>query len=783
MKKKILVLFFSLIASLIYPADFYVSQNGSDQNKGSLESPFATIQKAQFAARVESGPVTIFLRKGRYYINNTIVFDSLDSRLENAPLLLTAFQNENVIMSGGQRLAPIWTQFKGNIYRAYIKDGLKFDQLFVNGKKMLLARYPNYNPHVRHFNGWAEDAIAPERVKTWAQPQGAFLHAMHQAMWGDMHFKITGVKKNGQVVLEGGFQNNRPTEPHEKYRMVENVYEELDAPDEWYYDTNTGFLYFYPPSNIDIFSAFYETTRLKHLVEFRGTLKNPVKNISIKNISFQHSKQTFMEKYEPLLRSDWQIYRGGALYFEGSENCSVENCTLENLGGNGIVVSNYNRHLNFSSNKLTNIGASAIMFVGGPDAVRSPSFQYSEYVNFENMDMLPGPKTENYPADCLVYDNLIFNIGTVEKQVAGVQISMARKITVRHNSIYNVPRAGINISEGTWGGHLIEFNDVFKTVLETGDHGSFNSWGRDRFWHPDRKVLDELVKKHPELIMLDPIETTIVRNNRFRCDYGWDIDLDDGSSNYYITNNLCLNGGIKLREGFNRVVQNNIMVNNTFHPHVWFENSHDVFHRNIVGTWYKSIRLLGWGDEIDFNVFPEKSMLEKSRELDLDKNGVIGGINFINPEIGDYRIARGDKAFLSGFENFAMNKFGVMSPHLKAQAQTPEFPIPVKSTALKEKKTLMDWRKSKVKNITGLGEQSAAGLVDAKGVLILEINKQSPLTKDGILKDDIILQYETEKIENIGDLILAEKSFKWMGTVTLTIYRNQQKMKIKINNK
>ena len=78
------------------------------------------------------------------------------------------------------------------------------------------------------------------------------------------------------------------------------------------------------------------------------------------------------------------------------------------------------------------------------------------------------------------------------------------------------------------------------------------------------------------------MHTTIIRNNRFRCDHGWDIDLDDGSSNYKIYNNLCLNRGIKLRKGYYRTVRNNIMVNNTFHPHVWFTNSSDVFTNNIV---------------------------------------------------------------------------------------------------------------------------------------------------------------------------------------------------------
>lgn len=67
---------------------------------------------------------------------------------------------------------------------------------------------------------------------------------------------------------------------------------------------------------------------------------------------------------------------------------------------------------------------------------------------------------------------------------------MAARITVDHNSIYRVPRAGINIGDGTWGGHRITHNDVFDTVLQTGDHGAFNSWGRDRYWHPDRAEMD-----------------------------------------------------------------------------------------------------------------------------------------------------------------------------------------------------------------------------------------------------------------------------------------------------
>lgn len=123
---------------------------------------------------------------------------------------------------------------------------------------------------------------------------------------------------------------------------------------------------------------------------------------------------------------------------------------------------------------------------------------------------------------------------------------------------------------------------------------SLTHGGVDRFWHPDRRMMDTLVENHPALILADATATTVIRNNRFRCDRGWDIDLDDGSSNYHIYNNLCLNGGIKLREGFYRVVENNILINNTFHPHVWFRNNGDVFARNIVMTPYLPVNIPEW---------------------------------------------------------------------------------------------------------------------------------------------------------------------------------------------
>ena len=74
------------------------------------------------------------------------------------------------------------------------------------------------------------------------------------------------------------------------------------------------------------------------------------------------------------------------------------------------------------------------------------------------------------------------NFGLFEKQVAGVEICATMCDTIRHNTIYHCPRAGINANDGAWGGHIIEFNKVYDVVRETSDHGPFNSWGRNRNW-------------------------------------------------------------------------------------------------------------------------------------------------------------------------------------------------------------------------------------------------------------------------------------------------------------
>lgn len=762
----------------------FVSPDGNSKNSGTEELPLNNLEEALHKAREVKGSdngicIEIKLLPGEYHLEKPIhITSDLNS------LSIVGSGTGNTYLKGSKVLNLKWYKYKNNIWVADVDEKIEFDQLFINGRQQILARYPDYDENGGHWQGHVADVISPGRINTWKNPVGAIVHIMHKAEWGDFHYVIDGIDENGEAILKGGHQNNRPENGlHKEYRMVENVFEELDSPGEYFYNLNKQKLYYQPQEGIDLSIAKIEVSVLKHLIELHGTIDNPVQNIKISEINFSHTKRTMMENYEKLLRSDWAMYRGGAVLIEGAKNCEINDCEFVNLGGNAIFVNKYNRNIQITGNYIHEIGATSISFVGDTSSVRSPSFYYYEFVPLEEMDTIIGPKNDLYPAECIVSNNLIHRTGRIEKQTTGVQISMAMDITVSHNSIYDMPRAGINISEGTWGGHIIEFNDIFNTVLETGDHGSFNSWGRDRFWHPNRKILDSLTTAIPDMPKWDAIHTTIIRNNRLRCDHGWDIDLDDGSSNYHIYNNLCLNGGIKLREGFFRTVENNIMINNGFHPHVWFKNSGDVFRKNILMTNHKDIHLRGWGKKVDFNLFPTEDDLNKAHENNTDANSIYGNPLFKNPEQGDFSVEENSPALKLGFENFSMEGFGVRKPELKALAKQPDIPDLHISEFQKEKIKTRNWLGAKIKNVETLGERSVAGLEKEEGILIFQVEKGSLADLSGLQKGDVIVKCEDKIVKSMDDLLSTHQGSNWLGHLNLIVFRNQKENRIRINTK
>jgi len=768
-------------AQSVVTKKIYIAKSGKDSNPGTVDKPYASPSAAiESVGKLKKtgykGAVEILIRKGKYNINKPLLVGAELSGTAAAPFTIKAFDGEPVTWSGAVPLKLSWTKGANGIWQTQVPKGMNFQSLFADEKHLIRARYPNYDPAILPFNGYAADAISPERVKSWKNPVGAYVHALHIGRWGGFHYRVVGKDAEGKLKLEGGEQNNRPSAMHDTYRFVENVFEELDAVNEWYLDEGAGTLYYYPASGVNPNNLQFEAPQLENILTIQGSLSQHVHDIHVAGIRFVYTAPTFMKTAEPLLRSDWTIYRQGAVKIEGAERCEIKGSEFVDLGGNAIFVSNYNRDVKISNNLIERIGAGAINFVGNPDAVRSPSFRYENFVTANEMDTIPGPKSEDYPMNCEASDNLIRKIGTIEKQVAGVQIAMASSIKVLHNTIYEVPRSGINVGDGTWGGHEIAYNDVFYTVLETSDHGAFNSWGRDRFWHPDRQEMDRLVALHPNWVTLDAVKTTILHDNRFQCDHGWDIDLDDGSTNYKIYNNICLSGGLKLREGFYRKVYNNVMINNGFHPHVWFKNSHDVFRNNVVMRAHQDIQVKFWGDTVDNNYYTSNQALLNDQSKGIESNAKVILAKFKDATIGDFSL---DVAKLDGFENFDMLHMGVRNPRLKALAEGPQIPK-VTETIADAKKDIYMWKGATLKSIESLGEQSAAGLASIAGVLVLKVDEGSATYKNGLRIGDVIIACQDEKVDHLADLQRILKHDEAKDSFSLSVHRNQNKQIIVI---
>lgn len=769
--------------------DIYVNPAGDDSQPGTSSAPVATLAQAQQLARNIAGQelITVHVADGTYYLPSTLVFRAADSGTEAAPIVYRAESEGGAVLSGGSRLQLAWKPYRDGIYSATTPEDIEIDQLFVDSRNQRMARYPNYDATkpTAAYQGFSADAFSKQRAANWSDPAGGFIHAMHRSRWGGYHYRITGKDESGDVTYEGGWQNNRQMGMHEDFRMVENVFEELDAPGEWFHDAESHTLYYIPEEEVDLPSAVVEVVRLGHLIEFRGNESSPVKFVELQGFTFRHAARTFMETKEPLLRSDWTIYRGGAVILTGTEDVQIADCEFDQLGGNAVFASNYNRRVSVRGCHIHDCGASGVCFVGDPDAVRDPLFEYRQKNDLDQIDLRPGPKTNNYPSDCTVDDCLIHGIGRVERQPAGVQISMAARVTVRHCSIYDCARAGINIGDGTWGGHLIEHCDVFDTVQETHDHGSFNSWGRDRFWHSDRSVTQLAVDKNPKLPYLDAVETTIIRNNRMRCDHGWDIDLDDGSTNYHIYNNLLLTGGLKLREGFGRKAWNNIAINNGLHPHVWYSNSDDEVFSNLFMVDPKGARMptqKAKGKRVDQNFYYSRNpaIKDKYAAYGWDQNSMVGDPKFVDPESGDFRVEQGSPAFAVGFENYAMDQFGVQKPSLKAIASKPVLPTPDPERRVqspyetKQPQTLeFAWLGANVDSLTG-EEFSAFGVSrDSGGVKVSRVSAGSDAARLGLRSGDLVQNLNGQQVKTVSDLL---RIYTRGGNLPLeaTVIRNQE---------
>jgi parallel beta-helix repeat protein len=146
------------------PVILHVSPDGSDTASGRADAPFATLARARDeirrlkAAGPLTGPVTVRLRGGRYFVHETLAFGPQDSGSETRPISYEAAPGETPVLCGGRRIEG-FRRDQGEIMVADVpqaKDGgWVFRQLWVDGERQTRARHPNFDPADRYRGGFS----------------------------------------------------------------------------------------------------------------------------------------------------------------------------------------------------------------------------------------------------------------------------------------------------------------------------------------------------------------------------------------------------------------------------------------------------------------------------------------------------------------------------------------------------------------------------------------------------------------------------------------------------
>ena len=80
---------------------------------------------------------------------------------------------------------------------------------------------------------------------------------------------------------------------------------------------------------------------------------------------------------------DWGLYRGGALFFEGTEGCSVRHCSFVRVDNNALFLSGYNRNTLFADNEFVWLGLSAMAGWGYTDEMDGTDGQQPRFTRIE----------------------------------------------------------------------------------------------------------------------------------------------------------------------------------------------------------------------------------------------------------------------------------------------------------------------------------------------------------------------------------------------------------------
>ena len=245
---------------------------------------------------------------------------------------------------------------------------------------------------------------------------------------------------------------------------IENVFEELDAPGEWFHDVVSRQLYLWwnatagtpPPANVTL-----AATQAQVLFNATGTQALPIVNISFLGLGFRDTAHTLFEPHGHPSSGDWALQRTAALFFQGTVGVTISGCVFERFDGLGVFFSGYARNASVADSEFA---------WGGETAVALWGYGRGSPVPGVGPDMTGGDQ----PRGTYIGYNEFRELGVWQKQSAAIFQAEAGLSLIENNFIFNGPRAGVCFNDGALGGSVIQRNVMANLCRESGDHGPFN---------------------------------------------------------------------------------------------------------------------------------------------------------------------------------------------------------------------------------------------------------------------------------------------------------------------
>ncbi|MDD4016636.1 MAG: right-handed parallel beta-helix repeat-containing protein [Kiritimatiellae bacterium] len=429
------------------PAAFFVAPGGDDGNAGTLEKPFATLEKARDAVRalkrgggLPDGGATVWLRGGEYPRTGPLTLTPEDSGEPGKPVAFAAYGDEKPVVSGGRRVTG-FRQQAGGVWEASVPGARNgawvFRTLYVNGSRYTLARSPNRgyyemtcavpdagSPKDGPHAGKSKSAfrVAPGMLRDW--PGLSEINLKVWGRWWTALLTVKGIDPAGGVVrvAEPASARFLPYGAKTPF-IVENHAGALDAPGEWQLDRTAGVLRVIPRPGDDLGKAEVMAPVAGKLLVLEGDPagRKFVSHVQFRGIAFQCSNW-LLPPEGGNEGSQAAVNIGATVEATGARDCLFEGCELAQTDTYALWLRSGSRRCVVRQCHLHDLGAGGVRLgeaTAEPDAVRAD-----------------GNTVEN----CFIHSG-----GHVHGSGIGVWVGASSGNTVTHNEICDLWYTGVSV--------------------------------------------------------------------------------------------------------------------------------------------------------------------------------------------------------------------------------------------------------------------------------------------------------------------------------------------------